>query len=476
MAKKRRVEVRRFELPWQASVGRLVNEELGLASIALRGGEHAPYTIDVTVLDCPDHRLVRAGIWLAHRVLDGRGDWYLAAGGWQPWLPTERIEQLGEGDLPDEFADLVRPFRRGATLGPAATLTCRREDYALRDVERRLVAVLRTEAVQVRSGGVTTARYRELTLTGVTDRLTGRQASWIGESLIAAGGAQVAAFPPLAQRLGAPATGLSDLPEDRSRDPEDCLERYVDGLLAAQLRRITLADLALRAEPTRTGRRHRRRTGELAAELRRMAEHLQGLVPLLDEDWAADLATELGRAADALTTSGPDAVPPELSGAGYLRLLDRLVSASRAPALGDTGGEPAGPELVQLLRQRVRKLRRAMAGLSVADPGEGDDQQWGAALHSAEAVLDSCGVQPAETGPVRSLRRRTARLTDALTECLVAHRDRLQLQLAELTPEAAFEAGRAHERVAADQRGARSELLADWPRLERRLRRAVGEL
>ncbi|OYN98823.1 hypothetical protein [Enemella evansiae] len=466
MGKNRRVEVRRFELPWHAPVGRLVNPELGLASVSQRGGEYAPYTIDVTVLDAPDHRLVRAGIWLAHRVLEGRGEWYLAADGWEPWLPTERIEQLGEGDLPDELADLVRPFRRGAALGPTAALTCRREEYALRDAEKRLVAVLRNEAVQVRSGGVTTARYRQLTLTGVGNRLTSGQAAWLTESLNAAGGTQVAGFPPLAQRLGAPATGLSDLPEGRDPDPEDTLERFVGGLLAARLRRITRADLAVRGG-------HRRGARELAGELLRMRTELQGMVPLLDPQWSGDLAAELDWAAQAVRGATADTVPAELSGERYLRLLDRLVSASRAPALGDAGAEPAGSALTGLLRQRVRDLRRVMAGLSAEEGADGD---WLAALRAAEGVRDCCGVQAEETKPVRALRRRATRLVAALDECLEAHDERQQLRLDDLTSEQAFAAGRAYERVAAAEQDARADLLDDWPRIERRLRRAAKEL
>lgn len=469
MGKSRRVEVRRFELPWQARVGRLVNPELGLASVSLRGGEHAPYTIDVTVLDAPDHRLVRAGIWLAHRVLDGRGEWYLAGDGWAPWLPAERIEQLGEGDLPDELADLVRPFRRGAALGPTAALTCRREEYALRDGERKLIAVLRNEAVQVRSGGVTTARYRQLTLTGEGSRLTARQAGWITEALSAAGGTRVAEFPPLAQRLGAPATGLSDLPDDREPDPQDNLERFVGGLLAARLRRITRADLAVRGG-------HRRGARELAGELLRMRAEVQGLVPLLEPGWSGELAAELGWAAQAVRSAAGDAAggsAAELSGERYLRLLDRLVSASRAPALGDAGAESAGEALTGLLRQRVRELRAAMAGLSVA---EGVDDGWLAALRAAEGVRDCCGVQAEESKPVRTLRRRATRLLAALGEGLSAHDERQQLRLDELTVDQAFAAGRAYERVAVAERDARADLLDDWPRIERRLRRAVKEL
>lgn len=240
-------EVRRFELPYTAAPGRLVNPELGVRSLALRAGEHAPYSIDVTLLDAPDHRLIRAGVWLGHRVLEGRGEWYLASDEWTPWLPAERIEQMGDVDLPDVFADLVRPFRRGAPLGPIAALTCDRQEYALRGDSAELLAVLRDDRVRIRSGGLVTARYREVTVTAVAGALTGPQLSWLTELLTAVGGIRVAEFPSLAQRLGAPASGLSDFPPARQCLPGDSLELVWTHRLGSRLRALTYADLAVRS-------------------------------------------------------------------------------------------------------------------------------------------------------------------------------------------------------------------------------------
>jgi len=109
-----------FDMPYSAPAPRLISPELGLHNLVVRAGHNAGYTIDVTLLDAPDHRLVRSGVLLAHRVIDGRGEWYLGAPAWAPLLPEERIEPMSHGDLPEDFADLVRPFRRRATLGPVA--------------------------------------------------------------------------------------------------------------------------------------------------------------------------------------------------------------------------------------------------------------------------------------------------------------------------------------------------------------------
>ena len=55
---------------------------------------------------------------------------------WQPLLPKDRIELMGHADLPEELADLIRPLRRRATLGPVAALNCDRREFALRDDQR----------------------------------------------------------------------------------------------------------------------------------------------------------------------------------------------------------------------------------------------------------------------------------------------------------------------------------------------------
>ena len=124
---------RLYDMPFSSVEPRLINGDVGLHNLVARGGHNAPYTIDVTLLDAPDHRLIRSGVLLAHRVLDGRGEWFLTAPEWQPLLPKDRIELMGHADLPDDLASLIRPLRRRATLGPVAALNCDRREFALRD-------------------------------------------------------------------------------------------------------------------------------------------------------------------------------------------------------------------------------------------------------------------------------------------------------------------------------------------------------
>ena len=154
------------------------------------------------MLDAPDYRLTRSGVLLAHRVLDGRGEWFLTAPEWQPLLPKDRVETMGHTDLPQEFGDLIRPLRRRATLGPVAALRCERREFALRDDQGQTLALLRDDKVTVRRGGLTTARYREVMITSDRAGLDRAAGGLAGSSYQPGGRDPGASFSPLGQPVG----------------------------------------------------------------------------------------------------------------------------------------------------------------------------------------------------------------------------------------------------------------------------------
>ena len=233
-------------MPYSSQVPSPVRPDLGLASLVARAGHNAGYDIDLTLLDAADHRLIRTGLLLAHRVLDGRGEWYLGAPDWVPLLPKELIIPMGQGELPDDLAELVRPFRRGAPLSPVAALRCERREFALRNGGGQTVALLRDDKVTVRRNGLTTARYREVMLTPVGPGLDAAQAEWLGQCLGAAGGTEIERFPRLVRRLGAPATGPSDLPAP-AKLADGTFGQFLTQLLGAGVRDLIGGDLALTA-------------------------------------------------------------------------------------------------------------------------------------------------------------------------------------------------------------------------------------
>ena len=337
---------RLFDMPYSSQVPSPVRPDLGLASLVARAGHNAGYDIDLTLLDAADHRLIRTGLLLAHRVLDGRGEWYLGAPDWVPLLPKELIVPMGQGELPDDLAELVRPFRRGAPLSPVAALRCERREFALRNGGGQTVALLRDDKVTVRRNGLTTARYREVMLTPVGPGLDAAQAEWLGQCLGAAGGTEIERFPRLVRRLGAPATGPSDLPAP-AKLADGTFGQFLTQLLGAGVRDLISGDLALTAGAPGAADRLVESAGILRSRL-------EGLRPVLGTDWVDEVVDDL----DWLVA--PVAAPLVSRSAASSRWPGASSDSDDRAALGGPGtyvemsAQPADPDGY---RARLRSLR-----------------------------------------------------------------------------------------------------------------------
>jgi hypothetical protein len=453
-----------YDLPYSAAAPRLINPDLGLHNLVARAGHNAAYSIDVTLLDAPDHRLIRSGVLLAHRVLDGRGEWYLTAPDWQPLLPKDRIELMGHADLPEELADLLRPLRRRATLGPVAALTCDRREFALRDDAGTTLALLRDDKVTVRRGGLTTARYREVMITPVGPGVNDEQTAWLDRAFIQAGATYVPKFPRLVTRLGAPATGPTDLPVPEPFDADAPFKKFVSQLLALRLRRIVEADLAVRGGDLAA-------IGRLADEAAQLRDELKGLSPVLDAEWVEDVYDELGWISLDSAPSDPDGrerLAGRLRSERYLTVLERLVGAVRSPKLADVRAESAGVILSELVAGALDRLRRSADALSVDSPEEEWDEAW-REIGRLQWVLD-VAAQALPEDPVR-IRERLTTAARLLTQ---VHDDRTSeatamLMVADLTPELAFLAGRDFEREMDKARRSRRQFVREWAKITKKL-------
>lgn len=480
-------EQRYYDMPYSSPSPRLINPELGLHNLMARAGHNAAYEIDVTLLDAPDHRLIRSGVLLAHRVLDGRGEWYLSASDWQPLLPEDRIEPMGDAELPEDLANLIRPLRRRATLGPVAALRCERREFALRDDRGTTMALLRDDKVTVRRGGLTTARYRQVLLTPVGPGLDEAQLSWLDRALTQFGANRVPRFPRLVTRLGAPATGPTDIPEVTPFEASAPFKKFVSQLLALRLRLIVEADLAIRGG-------NEAAAGELADQAAQLRLELKGLSFVLDPDWLEDLYDELDwiilepEAAD----SGPEAqrhLIARMSSERYLTLLERLVSAVRSPKLASgpnipttsiptasipttgtiaPGGQPAADVLASLVAAAVAKLRSGADALTVDSP----DPAWleaSRAIRQLQWVGDLTGhILEAETSRLDAALARPQRLLAQIHQAQLRAEQAVSNALA-LTAAEAFEAGRDFEREAAASRRVRREFVAAWAKSKKKL-------
>ena len=462
---------RLYDMPYSAAAPRLINPDLGLHNLVTRAGHNAGYAIDVTLLDAPDHRLIRSGVLLAHRVLDGRGEWYLASSEWSPMLPEERIEPMGQADLPEEFTELIRPFRRRATLGPVAALSCERREFALRDDRGTTMALLRDDKVTVRRGGLTTARFREVMLTPTGSGLSEEQAAHVERVLRNAGATQVGRFPPLVSRLGAPATGPTDFPTPQSLEQDTSFAQFVSHLLAARLRQLLIADLTVRTDGPSGA-------AELATAAARLRSELQGLASVVDASWLEDLDEELqwtvGQAEQEVQSSAQNGAKPagdlklRLRGERYLTLLDRLVTATRAPQVGNASSLQASEVLGSLLNVAQSAVEKSAERLR-ADSAAQDWAQAGEAFRALFRVADVAGhLLPAR---VERLRHRLAISIQLLGEA-TKHDQAAQRSLdlaATSVPADAFALGRAYEHELEVARTAREAFVRRWGKTAKKL-------
>lgn len=458
-----------IDMPFTAEPPRLANPDLGLTRVVALAGRDDSYAADVTLLDVADHRLIRSGVELAHRVIDGRGEWYLRAPNWNSLPPRERIEPFAHGDLPEDLADLVMPFRRRATLGPVAAIAYERSAFELRgpgDQQADHLGRLLDERVTIRRGGVTTVRYREIRLVPGPVPLSDEQSSWLIATLESAGGTVVEEFPTLATRLGTPATGLTDYPEPRPVGPDSIFENFVESIFAGRLRGMIAADMAAR-------------TGEVAATARLiesanvLRDTLHALAPTLDPDWLADLEEELDWLQSALTDAGDDLdrVRATLRRERYLRLLDLLVTGVRGPRVDeDQADRPVAEILGRLLDDAVDRLLRHVEELGP----DAADQEWAAAAAVAEEVgrIDrlSRGVLP------KRARRAARRLRPAITQLIMvsdagAAAAEAARRAGSANASEAFELGREHERNRHRRAIAQAEFADLRPKLIKKLGR-----
>lgn len=485
---------RLFDMPYSAQVPSPVKREIGLAALIARAGHNAAYDIDVTLLDAADHRLIRTGVLLAHRVLDGRGEWYLGAPDWVPLLPKELILPMGQAELPEDLSELIRPFRRGAPLSPVAALRCERREFALRNADNVTVALLRDDKVTVRRNGLITARYREVMMTPVGPGIDTAQNNWLRECLTSAGATELDRFPRLVRRLGAPATGPSDLPV-----PADLtggtFGQFLTQVLGGSARELISADLALTGDARGAEKQLQETVGVLRSRL-------LGLREVLGADWVTEAVEDLdwivapadsasGAEPSWLGGSHPSDDLAALGGPGaevgsmdaedaptgyrsrlrslrYLNLVERLIAAARAPRVGAAAAVPATEGVNNLYGSARTRFLRAATRLSVGGP----PQTW-AMARSAGRDLTRVAVIRALIAPEETVKER-----DRLAPALALLEEAVQVDeesaaatagIDALTPAEAFEVGRRFERDRERSSDVRSAFVSSWPKLRRKL-------
>ncbi len=451
-----------FELAFTTELPRLGDAGLGI--LASDPDPSRSRERDTTLLDSTDHRLLRAGITLAHRVQDGLGEWYLNAPQWDPWLPTDHVEQVeATADLPADMAFLVRPIRRMATLGPVVSMLVQRSVIDLTDPAGVRLGSLRDERITVRRGGLTTSRLREVVL-APTPAMAGAQKQWLVAQMEAVGAAPVDGFASELRRLGIPGARLSDFPEPREYDAHTTLEHVVSSLFAERLRALVHADLALRA-----GELARRSAGEesglgistVLSELGGFARQLRALAGVLAPDWRAGLEHEVAQVLRTDPTSSVGQLDEH-----YYAVIDALVSATRAPQLGDASQLRAGSVFRQQAQSGLSIILSRANALGLDSPSD----QWEATRMATEQLTIALSVlAPLFGKPGKKMHKHCKSTLKALTPACERVRRPSTDDLAELDPEEAYQRGIDDLRADLRVHQAKASFVDKWPALRRDL-------
>lgn len=447
MARKRPRTIR-FHVPFTATPPPMASASVGIARLMERRSQRR--TTDITLIDAPDNRLLRAGVVVSHRVTDGVGEWALEAPGWAPRLPKRRVEPVdSSADLPHDFARLTAPIARGAVLGPVAALTVEHRGYSLPSTDGTLLAEITDEQVTIRRDGVTTARFREATIRP-TRAMGPQQLNFVIASMESVSASAVHRFPTLQQRIGPPATGLTDFPEPQLVSKDATMEDLVTSVLAADLQ--DLIDAMLDFELGQPD--------DLAiinAQLLVVEWDLRGLAHVLDPGWREDVQ---GLLDDLPFTDTHEAV------SAATQVAEALVGAVHAPRLGDIDDEPAGPLLFRRAEQGVLILADRCSVLQADSP----DEQWAAAARAAEQLTLSAGVAAAlPSKPVARMLRHLEGVSGQLHSCLPVAPPEADVD--GLDPRDAYELGRTTERQRFSVLRARERFVAEWPDRIRKIRR-----
>ncbi len=453
----KRVRAHRFQMPYQVDAPPLTDPEAGIDRVLLRG-RHDRRVSTLTLLDTTDERLSWAGVTLAHQVVGESGEWVLQAPNWQPWLPGERVEPFLEGDeIPEEIAELVRPFRRRGTIGPIAGIIVERAAYVLLDADGIELGQVLDDRVTVRRGGLAVSRQREVSFEP-TDAMNLPQRGLIVDRLIQAGGMRVEDFPTTADRL-AGLVRAADATDEMPTPGQASAEEFCEWLFTGRLFALLRADLQVSGGEVPD-------TAALQSELAELADVVRGLDALVDPAWAADLVGAIDR-----VVGQPARHRVRELGEGYLDALDLLASAARVPRLRALPTDEANQPLTarqHLRTDAAQRLDRLVQAVDALTP-DADDAAWQHAVDRADDTLRVLNAGVEVLDKVAQRRRRVVKLLSGLVKAVSATPTLGPDALQAMSPAEAFEAGRDYQRAVAQVAEPRRKLLDGWPRVRSKL-------
>jgi CHAD domain-containing protein len=450
--------------------------------------------LETVYYDTPDLRLARWGC--SFRLRQGEG-WTLklpspAPG---PALTRRELEFPGDGagGPPEEAVGLVKAYVRKSPLVPVASLSTLRRRVQLKNRDGLVLAEVVDDDVSVIQGLRVQSRFHEVEvelrdpkaeslLDPILARLRGAGAASEDPTskLVRALGARASAAPEVDPVPITPASSAGDLlrhaiarsvaslmqhdPGVRlGDDPEDVHRARV----ATRRLRSQLRSFAGVLDPTwgNALREELRWLGRALGEVRDkqvLSQRLRGraqALPDIDASTVAALANEL----QAESQEARGRLLLDMRSERYLELIERLVEASRAPAVTSQSEEPAATAVGRLARRDWKRLRRAVARL----PEPAADAE----LHRIRILAKRLRYIAEAAAPViGKVAERQAQAATRVQDLLGDHQDSITAQ-GWLRSAAEGERGFVAGELSALERDAAGRDRAKWPRLWKKLDR-----
>ena len=451
------------------------------------------HRLETVYYDTPDLRLARWDCNL--RLRHGEG-WTLKlpTTGDGPVLARRELEFQGDSSRPPDAAvALVIGYTRRSALVPVATLSTLRRRVQLKGRDGAVLAEVVDDDVSVIQGLRVQSRFREVEVE-LRDPAAERLLEPILARLRGAGAADGDQSSKLSRALGARATAAPEV-EPIQLNPDATAGDLLRHVIAVSVASLMRHDPGVRlGDDPEDVHRARVATRRLRSQLRTfrtmldpawanslredlrwlgtglgsvrdkqvMSQRLRGRTPAL----APEDAPMVAELADELQTESEEArarLVLDMRADRYLDLIERLVEASRAPAVTAEAQQPAATAVPTLAAADWKRLRKAVRGLS----NHPTDQE----LHRIR-ILSKRTRYAAEAGePVAGkVASRFAERAAALQDVLGDHQDSVTAQrwLRDAGKgERAFTAGE----LCAIEREAAATDRAEWPRVWKKLDR-----
>jgi CHAD domain-containing protein len=407
--------------------------------------------LETVYYDTPDLRLARWGANL--RIRQGEG-WTLKLPSTSsgPALTRRELEFPGDaGRPPDAAVALVIAYVRRATLVPVASLSTLRRRVQLKNREGTLLAEVVDDDVSVIQGLRVQSRFREVEVE-LKDQSAERLLDPILARLRGAGAADEDQASKLVRALGARATAVPEV------DPVALTPSSTAGDLVRHAIAVSAASLMRHDPGVRLGDDpedvHRARVAT-----RRLRSQLRSFRTLLDTEWAEALREELrwlgaglgsvrdrqvmaqrvrSRTSalaedDALTVADLSAelhaeseearsrLVLDMRSDRYLDLIERLIEASRAPALTAEAQQRAEVVVPGVARRDWKQLRKGITALP--------DQSADPELHRIRILAKRMRYAAEAAEPIAGkVAARCAAAAAALQDVLGDHQDSVTVQ------------------------------------------------